>query len=89
MGYSTFRSGAHLTAGCRSLADLGIVGITANTAFLRAQVEASIGSVTVLNPRIGYTAATAIAQEALKTGRTIWELVLEKERQSHMVVATL
>lgn len=78
IGYSIFRSGAHLTAACRSLADLCIAGITANAAFLRAQVEASIGSVTVLNPRIGYTAATAIAQEALKTGRTISELVLEK-----------
>ena len=40
-------------------------------------VENSIGLVTALNPHIGYTAATAIAKEALATGRGVAELVLE------------
>lgn len=78
IGHALMTSSRHLTAATRALADLCISGITANTQFLRAQVENSIGTVTVLNPYIGYAAATAIAQEALVTGRTITELVLDK-----------
>jgi aspartate ammonia-lyase len=55
-----------------------VSGITANTETLRATVENPIGLVTALNPHIGYTAATAIAKEALSTGRGVAELVLEK-----------
>ena len=39
----------------------------------------SIVLVTALNPYIGYAAATDIAQEALRTGRSVSELVLEKK----------
>jgi aspartate ammonia-lyase len=77
IGYSTVKSLAHLEVACRQLADLCIDGITANEEFLRRQVESSIGVVTVLNPHIGYTAATAIAQQALDTGRTIPDLAAE------------
>ena len=34
---------------------------------------------TALNPYIGYANATQIAQEALATGRSVYELVLEKK----------
>jgi aspartate ammonia-lyase len=54
-----------------------IVGITANVDHLRRSVERSIGIVTALNPHIGYAAATAIAQEALATGKSVYDLVLE------------
>jgi aspartate ammonia-lyase len=53
-------------------------GITANREHLRRTVENSIGIVTALNPYIGYTNATAIAQEALLTGGSVYDLVLEK-----------
>ena len=39
----------------------------------------SIGVVTALNPYIGYRNATEIAQEALRTGRSVADLVLEKK----------
>ncbi|GAB3537864.1 aspartate ammonia-lyase [Arthrobacter tecti] len=78
IGYSLLKSCRHLAAATRTLANLCVDGITANKEFLRAQVENSIGTVTVLNPHIGYAAATAIAQEALASGRTITDLVLEK-----------
>jgi aspartate ammonia-lyase len=68
----------HLRAACLVLAERCVVGITANTDTMRAAVENSIGLVTALNPHIGYTAATSIAQEALATGRGVAELVLEK-----------
>jgi aspartate ammonia-lyase len=52
--------------------------ITATTEALRASVGNSIGLVTALNPHIGYTAATAVAKEALAAGRGAAEPVLEK-----------
>src|SRR5262249_18409952 len=42
-------------------------------------VEHSIGIVTALNPYIGYTNATQIAQEALASGGSVYDLVLEKK----------
>ncbi|HLJ74169.1 MAG TPA: aspartate ammonia-lyase, partial [Thermoanaerobaculia bacterium] len=45
---------------------------------LRATVENSIGVVTALNPYIGYANATQIAQEALATGKRVYDLVLER-----------
>ncbi len=60
------------------LAERCVDGITANVDHLRAEVESSIGLVTALNPFIGYEAATAVAKEALVTGRGVAELVLER-----------
>lgn len=45
---------------------------------MRASVERSIGIVTALNPYIGYANATAVAQEAHRSGRTVHDVVLEK-----------
>ena len=67
--HSLSESMRHLGAACLTLAERCVLGITANTELLRARVENSIGLVTALNPYIGYTAATRIAQEALVTGR--------------------
>jgi aspartate ammonia-lyase len=75
---SLFASLTHLTAACTTLADHCIDGITANKDYLRSQVEASIGVVTILNPLIGYDAATSIARQALSTGRSVTSLVLER-----------
>jgi aspartate ammonia-lyase len=79
IGRALFASLTHLTAACTTLADHCIDGITANKEFLRSQVESSIGIVTVLNPLIGYDAATSIARDALASGRSVVELVLERQ----------
>ena len=76
--HSLSKSLTHLRAACLTLAGRCVSGITANTETLRATVANSIGLVTALNPHIGYTAATAIAKEALDTGRGVAELVLEQ-----------
>src|SRR5690606_26052541 len=55
-----------------------VEGITANPEVCRRYVETSIGTVTALNPVIGYERATALATEAMATGRGILELVREK-----------
>jgi aspartate ammonia-lyase len=41
-------------------------------------VENSIGLVTALNPVLGYEKASQIAEEALRTGKPVAEIVLEK-----------
>jgi len=70
---------AHLAAGCRVLATRCVGGITVNSVHLRESVEASAGLATALNPYLGYAAATAIAQEAERSGRGVLQLVLERE----------
>ncbi|MFN3021258.1 aspartate ammonia-lyase [Chryseobacterium sp. TY3] len=54
-----------------------IVGITANKEVCLNMVKNSIGIVTALNPYIGYKNSTKIAQEALETGKSVYDLVLE------------
>jgi aspartate ammonia-lyase len=56
-----------------------VEGITANSDVMRHYVEFSIGTVTALNPVIGYDKSTELAAEAMKTGRGIMELVREKK----------
>jgi aspartate ammonia-lyase len=76
--HSLSESITHLRSACLVLAERCVAGITANGDLTRAYVEHSIGLVTALNPAIGYSAATGIAQEALATGRGVAELVLER-----------
>lgn len=53
-------------------------GITANADVCRRLVEQSIGIVTALNPVLGYETATALAAEALRSGKGVVDLVREK-----------
>jgi aspartate ammonia-lyase len=79
IAHSLFKSLAHLRQGCLTLAGRCVHGITANREYLRRNVENSIGIVTALNPYIGYENASAIAKEAHATGRSVYDLVLEKK----------
>ena len=63
----------------RTLREHCIEGITANADVCRHYVEYSIGTVTALNPVIGYDRSTELAAEAMKTGRGIMELVRDKK----------
>ena len=89
IAHSIFKSVNHLRAGCRTLADRCVVGITANREHLRKGVERSIGVVTALNPYIGYANATEVAREALETGRSVYDLVLEKKLLTEDQLETL
>jgi aspartate ammonia-lyase len=79
IAHSLFKSVNHLRAGCLTLATKCVSGITANREHLRRGVENSIGIVTALNPYIGYANATEIAQQALITGQSVYDLVLAKQ----------
>ena len=78
IAHSLFESLKHLRRGIQTLTERCVKGITANREHLRAMVESSIGLVTALNPLIGYANATAVAQEALATGKSVYDLVLAK-----------
>jgi aspartate ammonia-lyase len=64
-----------------------VEGITANPEVCRRYVETSIGTVTALNPVIGYERATALATEAMATDRGILELVREQRLLSEEEIA--
>jgi len=63
---------------CVTLAARCISGITANEQRCQDFVHNSIGIVTALNPVIGYDKSAAIAKEALATGGSVYDLVLQK-----------
>ena len=77
IAWSLFKSIEHLAAGCRTLADNCVSGIEANKKVLAERVRNSVGLVTALNPAIGYENATRVAREALASGRSVVDLVLE------------
>jgi aspartate ammonia-lyase len=55
-----------------------IAGIEANRERCLEYVHNSIGLVTALNPVLGYERSASIAKEALKTGGSVYDLVLQK-----------
>ena len=77
MVHSLFKSIRHLEHGCRTLTVNCVQGVTANRELLYEQALRSAGVATALNPVIGYENATRVAREALQTGRSVRDLVLE------------
>jgi aspartate ammonia-lyase len=71
----------------RTLREECIEGITANPDVLRHYVDFSIGTVTALNPVIGYERSTELAAEAQKTGRGILEIVRERKILTEQQIA--
>ncbi|WP_367323257.1 aspartate ammonia-lyase [Streptomyces sp. HUAS ZL42] len=76
IAHCLFESLTNLQAGCLTLAERCVVGITANREHLHAVVHNTIGIITALTPHIGYAQASAAAQEALTTHRSVAEVVL-------------
>jgi len=78
IAYNLFTSIDMLEKACHTLALRCIDGITANAEHCRRTVENSIGLVTALNPLLGYEKSTEIAAEAMRTGGSVYQIVLEK-----------
>lgn len=78
IAYAILESQTLLTHVMDCLRENCIDGITANVEHCEELVKNSIGIVTALNPYIGYNNSTTIAQEALKTGESVYDLVLKK-----------
>jgi aspartate ammonia-lyase len=82
IAHSLFKSLYHLAAGCRTLGERCVKGITANRERARRLLDESTALVTALTPFIGYARSTEIAQEALATGARVYDLVLQKKLMS-------
>lgn len=70
----------------RVFAQKCVVGLAADAARCRELVDRSLMLVTALNPFIGYDQAAAVAKEALATGRTLREIVLERKLMDAMTL---
>ncbi len=78
MIYSLFEDAKLLVNAFVTLRERCISGIEANAERCKDMVHHSIGLVTALNPILGYEKSSEIAKAALKEGRGVAELVLEK-----------
>jgi fumarate hydratase class II len=62
----------------RILADRCVAGLTANEEVCREYAESSPSIVTPLNRHLGYDEAASIAKQALREGKTIRQVVIER-----------
>ncbi|RDL43808.1 aspartate ammonia-lyase [Marinomonas piezotolerans] len=77
--YNLLNSLKMLKEACNMLNERCIQGIEANESACLAHVENSIGIITALVPRIGYSNSSRIAKEALMTGATVKSLILKEQ----------
>lgn len=70
-----------------ALTQRGLAGITANRDRCLAYAEGSLSLVTALNTHIGYLNAAAVAKESLETGKSLRQIVLEKQLMSEAELA--
>jgi aspartate ammonia-lyase len=78
MAYSVLQSITILTNMLRELDHRCIRGIEANRARCEFYAHSTVALATALNPYIGYARAAEIAKESIATGRSIVDLVREK-----------
>jgi fumarate hydratase, class II len=67
-----------MAAASRLLADRAVAGLVANADVAREYAEGSPAIVTPLNRYLGYDEAAATAKQALKEGKTIRQVVIER-----------
>ncbi len=78
MAHEVLESLTVLTTGCGQFARQCVAGIEADEVRAAWLLEQSSAMATPLAPYIGYALAADIAKEAVRTGKTIRELVIEK-----------
>ena len=77
MAQCCFESAQIMMNGFDTLRINCVDGIKANPEQCREYIHKSFGVVTALNPVIGYKNSTKIAKEAMATGKSVYDLVLE------------
>ncbi|SEW38560.1 aspartate ammonia-lyase [Chitinophaga arvensicola] len=80
IAFALFTSITYMSNACTTLKDKCVVGITANADRTKEMVMQSIGIVTQLNPIIGYEKCSAIAREALETGKSVHDLAVKEKK---------
>ena len=76
--YSLFQSIDLMTNAVNTFRINCVDGIQADEKRCHELLSSSVGVVTALNPYIGYAKAASLAKEALKTGKKVTELAVEK-----------
>ncbi|NSL90781.1 aspartate ammonia-lyase [Chitinophaga solisilvae] len=79
IAYSLFTMLTYMQRACDTLRKKCVDGITANAEASREMVMNSIGIVTALNPLLGYETCAAIAKEALNSGKSIHQIVVDEK----------
>jgi aspartate ammonia-lyase len=80
IAFSLFTSLTYMGNAILGLVDKCINGITANEEACRNMVMNSIGIITALNPILGYEACSAIAKEALETGKSVHDIAVTEKK---------
>lgn len=80
IAFSLFTSITFMTRACDTLRTKCVDGITANPEHTKEMVMNSIGIVTQLNPILGYEASASVAGEALKTGKSVHDIVVNERK---------
>ena len=73
--HKLFESLDVLTGAVQTFVDNCITGITANADRCRELVDGSVGVITAICPKVGYAESASIAKEAIKTGRSVREVL--------------
>ncbi len=78
-----------LGSACRIFAEKCIEGVMANSDVARRYAETSGALVTVLSPRIGYLTAAEVVKESIASGRSVREIVLDRQLVPEQDIDTL
>jgi aspartate ammonia-lyase len=78
IAWNALHASTSLREAIRTLASRTVDGIAADEGRARELLDRSTATATALSPYIGYAATAEIAKEAVKSGRSIRELVLER-----------
>ncbi len=73
-----------LTRGMKVLREKCVVGIEADAERCKHLLEHSLVAVTAINPYVGYSTASEVAKEALKTGKSLRAVVLDRGLMSEL-----
>ena len=79
IAYKLFTSINMMRRAFYSLGKKCVKGITANEEVCMNNILNSVTLVTCLNPILGYEKSSAIAKEALKTNKRVYDIILEQE----------
>ena len=76
--HKLFESITALTGAVHTFTVNCISGITANEERCRELVDSSVGIITAICPKLGYTEAADIAKKAIQTGESVREILKQK-----------
>jgi aspartate ammonia-lyase len=78
-GLAIMESQQLLYRGSVALRTKAVTGITVNEGVLEHYIETTVGTVTALVPVLGYDKATALADEAYKSGKGLLQILRERK----------